>query len=107
MDKLFHKLLKSELGETTYDQMKPDLRQQLVNVLILYKFCHRHNKEDTFLVQLKEQVAETGNYISFDHIRPMLYNYSKKNLKTFMQNKPLAFLMFHFLNSEKALEFIK
>ena len=79
----------------------------MVNALTLYIFCHRHNKGDTFLRELKQRVAASGNYISFEAIRPVLYNYSKKAQRKLMANRLLAFLMYNFVSSAEALEFIQ
>ena len=79
----------------------------MVNALTLYIFCHRHNKGDTFLRELKQRVAASGNYISFEAIRPVLYNYSKKAQRKLMANRLLAFLMYNFVSSAEALAFIK
>ena len=69
----------------------------MINVLTLYIFSHRHNKSDEFTVELRAQVAKTGSYISFDDVRGVMYQYSKKKQRVFMKNILLSFLMYNFL----------
>ena len=56
---------------------------------------------------LKQEVSSQGEYVCFEDIRKMMYNYSKKQQRLFMKNPLLAFLMACFLTSEDALAYIQ
>ena len=81
--------------------------KKLINVLTLYIFSHRFNKQDKFLTELKDEVNAGGGYICFDDIRGVMYKYSKKKQRKFMANILLCFLMYNFLTSDAGSSFIE
>ena len=109
MDQQVRPILQHVIGDSAYSIVKKSaaIEQQLLNVLILYIFSHRFNKQDQYLQALKQEVSSQGNYVCFEDIRKMMYNYSKKQQRLFMKNPLLAFLMLCFLTSADALAFIQ
>lgn len=78
MDIEINKLLIKLIGEEAVKKLPKSLQQKLINVLTLYIYSHRYNKQDVFLEKLRAEVARNNNYIHFDDIRCQMYKYSKK-----------------------------
>jgi hypothetical protein len=74
----------------------------LLQSMMAFVYAHRHNKDDLFLVQTRQE-----NYIDFSVLRDCMYHYSKKAQDRFFKHAIETYFFAKFALSKDGSNFIK
>lgn len=98
MNQALTEFLQKTFGEKFMKQLSDQERLKMVQSMMAFTFAHRHEKDDLFIAQTKQEGS-----IDFTIVRDVMYKYSKKSKETFFSG---VFETFYFLKfaSSKAFE---
>lgn len=73
----------------------------LIQSMMAFVYAHRHNKDDLFLVQTRQE-----NYLDFTVLRDCMYHYSKKAQDRFFKHAIETYFFAKFAQSKGGKKFI-
>lgn len=79
-----------------------DLKDQFAERMIPFIFSHRHEKDDKFIVEMRE----SGKQLDFETVRDVMYKYSKKAQERYLESPVECFFLYWFGKSSEGRDFI-
>lgn len=79
-------------GQRFLDEIDENLKEQIRYKMISMIYSHRHEKDDKFIQEIKQE----GHSLDFDIIRDVMYKYSKKAQDSFLSDPIESFFLIKF-----------